>query len=120
MQRYSAGLLKCHVTYQARQVVSYVLIPVVGGPLPWMERKRLLAEAGNRAGWEFGTEHVYTFHFWQHMLDCALLQLDMHVARFDLAAHLAGQPLQLMAKTRASNSYLWNLELWHEKLLKTA
>src|ERR1700742_2374789 len=63
-------------------------------PLPAAARKRFFAKARNREGRLFTTDHTYTFHFWQHMLDLASFKLDLGFKSFDLANHLDGQPLQ--------------------------
>ncbi len=68
----------------------------------------------NRNGRAFTPEHVYTFHFWQHMLDCAAFKLDLGFAAFDLAKHLDGQPLQLMAQQKSNGNYLWRFKLQHQ------
>uniref|UniRef100_A0A7S1X0F6 Domain of unknown function at the cortex 1 domain-containing protein n=1 Tax=Tetraselmis chuii TaxID=63592 RepID=A0A7S1X0F6_9CHLO len=89
-----------------------------GEPLPSPHRKKWFTSAKNRAGLSFDTENLYTFHFWQHLLDLSAYELDMGVAQFDISSHLNGQPLQLMVKQQSTGEYLWNFEVWHENLLK--
>jgi hypothetical protein len=60
----------------------------------------------NRAGLSFDTENLYTFHFWQHLLDLSAYELDMGVAQFDISSHLNGQPLQLMVKQQSTGTLL--------------
>ena len=74
----------------------------------------MFSDAKSRRGREFSPAHMYTFHFWQHMLDCAKFKLNLGIAAFDLAGHLDGQPLQLMAQHSSSGSYLWRLLLHHQ------
>ena len=83
-------------------------------PLPSSQRRRMFLNAKNRRGREFKPGHVYTFHFWQHMLDCAAFKLDLGIAAFDLAKHLDGQPLQLMAQQSSNGAYLWQFHLEHD------
>lgn len=87
-----------------------------GEPLPGPQRKKLMSDARNRKGYVFDTEHVYTFHFWQHLLDLSTYELDMSIRQFSLSRHLGGQPLQLMAKTKG-DEYVWSFLMWHESLL---
>jgi hypothetical protein len=58
---------------------------------------------------------VYTFHFWQHLLDLAACRLNFAFASFDLARHLNRQPLRLMAQL-PDGERLWDFGLWHERL----
>mmetsp|Transcript_12443 Transcript_12443/g.31899 ORF Transcript_12443/g.31899 Transcript_12443/m.31899 type:complete len:717 (-) Transcript_12443:252-2402(-) len=89
-----------------------------GEPLPSPQRKKWFTSAKNRAGLRFDTEHLYTFHFWQHLLDLSAYELDMGVAQFDISRNLNRQPLQLMVKQQSTGEYLWNFEVWHENLLR--
>lgn len=41
-------------------------------------------------------------------------KLDVGFATFDLAKHLDGQPLQLMAQCNSDGGWLWRLLLEHE------
>lgn len=63
---------------------------------------------------------VYTFDFYQHMLYPASLEFKVALGTFDLARYLNSQPILMMAKLWGSDRYLWNVELWHEKLLNKA
>jgi len=82
-------------------------------PLPASKRRRFFSDPKNRKGREFTPGHMYTFHFWQHMLDCAAFKLDLGIAAFDLAKHLDGEPLQLMAQQKRNSAYLWRFQLQH-------
>jgi hypothetical protein len=87
-------------------------------PMPASERKRVFAKAKNRRGRMFTTDHYYVFHFWQHLLDCAKFELELGVGTFDVAKHLDGQPLQLMAQCSDDSSddrWLWRFFLQHER-----
>lgn len=62
---------------------------------------------------------MFTFHFWQHLLDMASLQLATPLMRIRLAVHLDGQPLQLLACLRDGRA-AWAFDVWHEALLPAA
>ncbi len=52
-------------------------------------------KADNRRALSFETDKVYTFHIFQHLVDCSTYELDLSVYRFDLTHYLDGQPLQV-------------------------
>ena len=87
-----------------------------GDPITPAARKRLVFEESHRLDWRFDTTHVWTFKFWQHLLDLSTYQLDLTIKRIHLLHHLNGQPLQLMARD-ADGRFLWNFEMWHRDLL---
>ena len=60
---------------------------------------------------------MYTFDFYQHLMAPADFTFDLSVTSFDMSKYLNGQPLSVMARSYSSGGYLWNFELWHEKLL---
>ena len=71
-----------------------------------------------QAAYAFRTGFTYTFDFYQHLFLPLDFKLVFPVAgAFDLVRHLNGQPIHFMAKT-AAGEYLWNFELWHERLLE--
>ena len=76
-------------------------------------RKHFFSHEPRRAGWQFDTEHVYTFYFWQHLLDLASFKLTTGFRIFDLQQHLNGQPLRLMAQMPTGET-LWDFHVWHE------
>jgi len=80
--------------------------PVAGSPaeaqMTSVQRKKWFSSAKNREKRFFETHHIYTFHFWQHLLDLSTYELDMGVAAFDIASSLDGQPLQLMVKQQST------------------
>ncbi|CAD7702563.1 unnamed protein product [Ostreobium quekettii] len=78
-----------------------------GEPISGPHRKKMMSDVRNRTGRKFDTEHVYTFHFWQHLLDLSTFELDLNIKQFSLSRHLGGQPLQLMAKTKESGDVGW-------------
>ncbi|KAK9834527.1 hypothetical protein WJX74_003723 [Apatococcus lobatus] len=88
---------------------------------PWASSKRKgwMSDKRNLQGRRFDTQHVWTFHLYQHFVDMAKYELDM-VYRFDLTRNLDGQPLQFMFKDNSSSRYLFNVEAWHTGLLPAA
>lgn len=88
-----------------------------GEALSGPDRKRLMSDQKNQANLQYDKDNVWTFHFWQHLLDLSTFKLDMSLRQFSLSGHLDGQPLALMAKNRKTGEYLWNFEVWHESLL---
>lgn len=67
----------------------------------------------------FDTEHVWTFHIHQHIVDMSTFTLHV-LRRFDITHYLNGQPLQSMIKDRSTGEYAVSFEVWHEKLLENA
>ena len=61
-----------------------------------------MSDKRNLQGRRFDTQHVWTFHLYQHFVDMAKYELDMAMYRFDLTRNLDGQPLQFMFKDLAS------------------
>ena len=72
--------------------------------------------------------HVYTMEFYEDKLLPTTWELLLGPWRLNLARHLSGgtphpQPLQMMAKVNFiphSHDYLFNVELWHEKLFMSS
>lgn len=88
-----------------------------GKPHSSTDRRRIMSDQRNHSGLVYDTQYIWTFHFWQHLLDLSTFKLDMSLRQFSLSGHLDNQPLQLMAKDRESDEYLWSFEAWHESLL---
>lgn len=95
------------------------LVDQKGSPLMWSKRQKVFRDAKMRKDRVFTEEHVWTFTMYQSQVNLASYVLDVGL-RFDLATHLDGQPLQFMMKDRSRDSYLFNFEAWHEKLLPAA
>ena len=80
------------------------------------KRKRLLSDPRWASTVAYTTEPIYTFDFYQHLLDAKEYRLDLGFTTISLAPSLNGQPIQIMAKA-LDGRYLWSFQLWHEKLL---
>ena len=80
-------------------------------------RKSYLSNANNASKHVYDVQSVYTFDFYQHLLDAANYELDLGVKKIKLAKILDGQPLQVLAMERGGEP-AWKVQLWHESLLK--
>ncbi|KXZ48704.1 hypothetical protein GPECTOR_26g607 [Gonium pectorale] len=83
-------------------------------------RRRYFTSPRNRAGLVYDTRRVWTFLYWQQYMDLSSYKLDLGGLTYDLIRHLDGQPLQIMAKDESSSRYLFNVAVWHERLLTSA
>ncbi len=81
------------------------------------KRKSFLANPKRAKKYFYDTESVYTFDFYQSILDVKTYSLDLGFTKINLAKRLDGQPIQILSKTR-NGKYLWSFQVWHEKLLK--
>ena len=62
-------------------------------------RRSFFMKPENRRALSFQMDKVYTFHIFQHLVDCSTYELDLSVYRFDLTHYLDGQPLQARDST---------------------
>lgn len=86
-----------------------------GGKVGAGRRKKILTSSSEN--YKFDTTSVYTFDFFQHLLDASRYELDLAgIKRVNLAKILDGQPLQVLAQHRDGRE-AWNFQLWHESLL---
>lgn len=79
-------------------------------------RKLHLASPARAGRYTFDTETVFTFDFYQSLLDCKTYALNLGVANIRMAPILNGQPIQCLCKT-SDGRYLWSFQVWHESLL---
>lgn len=79
-------------------------------------RKLHLANPERARQYTYDTETVYSFDFYQNLLNCATYSLDLGVANINMAPVLNGQPIQCLCKT-TDGRYLWSFQIWHESLL---
>lgn len=61
---------------------------------------------------------VYTFDFWQNMFSASTFQMDVGIWKVPLADYLNAQPCQIMAKDVTTGEFAWNVEIFHESLVK--
>ena len=75
------------------------LVDKHGRPLTAERRRKWCDAPRNLEGKRFSTEHVYTLHIWQHLIDFSAYKLSVGgLVNLDLAAALNAQPLQLTCK----------------------
>lgn len=89
-----------------------------GAPVPADKRRKWCDIPSNMVDLEIRTDLVYTFQWWQHLVD--LSQYKVHVGpfvAFDMCPFMCAQPMQLLIKHTASKTPLLNLLIWHERLL---
>jgi hypothetical protein len=87
-----------------------------GGDISPARRKRHLASPDRAERYSFDTESIYTFDFYQNLLDTASYSLDLGFTKLGMAKVLDGQPIQILAKHIDGRS-IWNLQVWHKNLL---
>lgn len=68
----------------------------------------------------FDTDHVWTFHIHQHMVDLSTFTLYI-LRHFDITHYLDGQPLQSMIKDRYTSSaatalLMCKFKFWFKKV----
>ena len=80
------------------------------------KRKRYFGDIDASRRHTFDTSHVYTFNFYQDLLDLSTYSLKMGFFSLSLDRYLNGQPVQIMCKTK-DGRYLWNFQIWHACLL---
>ena len=80
------------------------------------KRKQIFASPELASKYKFDTESIYTFDFYQNLLDASTYNLSIGFTNLAMKKRLDGQPIQSMAKTR-DGRYLWSFQIWHEKLL---
>jgi hypothetical protein len=97
------------------------LVDKKGLPLAADRRRKWCDVAKNLEGRTFDTEHVWTFHIWQHLIDFSSYRLSVGgFLGLDLTAALNGQPLQLTCKDTETGEYSFSMLVWHEQLLYPA
>lgn len=79
-------------------------------------RKTHLANSQKASQYTFDTDTVYTFDFYQNLLNVNTYSLDLGIASISMSPILNGQPIQCLAKT-TDGRYIWNFQIWHESLL---
>eukprot|EP00566_Odontella_aurita_P006284 CAMPEP_0113546102 /NCGR_PEP_ID=MMETSP0015_2-20120614/11623_1 /TAXON_ID=2838 /ORGANISM="Odontella" /LENGTH=601 /DNA_ID=CAMNT_0000446527 /DNA_START=238 /DNA_END=2043 /DNA_ORIENTATION=- /assembly_acc=CAM_ASM_000160 len=87
------------------------------GSMSVPQRKKHLSDPSRAAQYTYDTESVYTFDFYQSLLDCNTYSLDLGFTSVGLSKSLDGQPIQVLSKTK-DGRYLWSFQIWNESLLK--
>jgi Protein of unknown function (DUF1769) len=79
-------------------------------------RKTYLSNPQKSSKYTFAVDRVYTFDFYQNLLNVGTYKLDLGIASISMSPILNGQPIQCLAKT-TDGRYLWSFQIWHESLL---
>jgi len=100
------------------RLFSSELVDKKGNPFPAEKRRKWCDVVKNLEGKTFDTEHVWTFHIWQHLIDFSTYRLSVGgFVGLDLAHALNGQPLQLTVKDTKEQAYAFSMLVWHEQLI---
>jgi hypothetical protein len=65
----------------------------------------------------FDKNLVYTFGFWQDLFDPADYCAHLPFGSFDLSRYMNRQPMCIKTQIGIDGPLLWNVKLWHKKLL---
>ena len=79
-------------------------------------RKKMLSDPKEADRFTYDTESVYTFDFYQHLLDVSSYKLNLGLIKLGISESLNNQPIQILAKT-TDNRYLWSFCIWHTSLM---
>jgi hypothetical protein len=90
-----------------------------------MKRKQYFSKRANLDLYSFDSSLVYTFDFYQHLLNFSTFQFDLGFMKYDFMSTLGARPIQVMSvvwNPIESNgivpenlSYMYNFEIWHRK-----
>ncbi|CAK9091110.1 Uncharacterized protein SCF082_LOCUS42929 [Durusdinium trenchii] len=93
----------------------------LGRPMTAIQRKKYLSKKSNLDQFAYDPSRHYTFDFYNDKLDMQDFHLRALGQRFDIQKYLKGQPLRILSRVSRegdpSDMYLWNFELWHEKVV---
>jgi hypothetical protein len=81
-------------------------------------RKKFFSNPRQAARFSYGTDAVYTFDFYQHLLDVSTYELNIGLIRLRISESLNNQPIQILAKT-TDGRYLCSFCVCHESLFST-
>lgn len=79
-------------------------------------RKNLLSKPKHASKYTYDTEHVYTFHNFDDIVDMGQMTMRIPIlGKIDMAKILNGQPLAISAVT-SDGRFVFNFRVWHERL----
>lgn len=88
------------------------------------DRKTYFSKKENLNKYYFDPSFVYTFNFYQDLLDMSTFEVALGFARIDISRFLGPLPISIMAAVvdlgegrvdEIEPEYLYHLEVWHEK-----
>ena len=62
---------------------------------------------------------IYTFGFWQDIFDPVDYNAHLPFGTYDISRYLNGQPMCVNGQIGINGPYLWDVKLWHTKLIPT-
>lgn len=80
------------------------------------QRKKFFADPKKAKNYKYDTDTIYTFDFYQNILDVSTYSLKLGFTEIKMLKSLDYQPIQFLGKT-GDGRYLWSLQIWHEKML---
>lgn len=80
-------------------------------------RKNHLSVPTEAAKYNFDTDHVYTFHHYDHAMDYAKYTMKLPFYDYDLSKAVGPQPMGLSAVT-TSGEIIFHFDVWHESVYK--
>ena len=83
------------------------------------KRKKIFSNPKLATDYVFDTESVYTFDHYDDIVDLTNFKFKFSRTFHCNLEKISDQPFQAFAKTK-SGEYLWNFELWHERLISTS
>ena len=78
-------------------------------------RKNHLSCPKKAAQYQFDTEHVYTLHHFDDVMDYAKYTVKMPMYEYDLSKALGPQPMSLSAVT-TFGEVMFHIDVWHERV----
>ena len=88
-----------------------------------IRRRAYLSKRANLNKYYFETDLVYTFDFYQHLINLSTFKLELGFIKYDITKILGFRPVQIMAvdwdPTQSTEPekwpFLYNFEIWHRK-----
>ena len=90
-----------------------------------IKRRAYLSKRANLNKYYFETDLVYTFDFYQHLINLSTFKLELGFIKYDITKILGFRPVQIMAvefdPTQSGQTepekwpFLYNFEVWHRR-----
>lgn len=88
-------------------------------------RAQYFSKLENLSKFSYSPDHVYTFDFYQHVLNIGQMSLDLGFTSLDVSKIIGFSPVQIMAVKWDPNSepdmenieYFYNIEMWNRKCI---
>ena len=96
-----------------------LLFPPSQKKMTYNKRRKHFNTMKNMDGLSFDTENTYTFGFWQDIFDPVDYNAHLPFGTYDISRYLNGQPMCVNGQIGINGPYLWDVKLWHTKLIPT-